>query len=162
MKRRVLAVLVTIAGVGMALPSHGAETEVSYRARDGAVDESTYLGWRAFHSACHGCHGVDATGTAVAPNLVERIRNMSLAQFAAKVLTSYRIVLPTSEARADDSTALREQFLEEVRRRESGQIVMPAWEGDARTEPYLIDLYRYLRARGDGALGPGEPRQLAE
>src|SRR5690606_19749877 len=119
MKARALAVLVTIGGVGMALPSLGAESEVSYRVRNGAVDESTYLGWRTFHSACHGCHGVDATGTEVAPNLVERVR-------------------------------------------ESGQIVMPAWEGDDRAEPYLIDLYRYLRARGDGALGPGEPRQVAE
>jgi len=162
MKARTLAVLVTIGGVGMALPSLGAESEVSYRVRNGAVDESTYLGWRTFHSACHGCHGVDATGTEVAPNLVERVRDMSLAQFTAKVLSSYRIVLPASEARGDDSTALREQFLEEVRRRESGQIVMPAWEGDDRAEPYLIDLYRYLRARGDGALGPGEPRQVAE
>jgi cytochrome c553 len=34
-----------------------------YRVVDGKVDESTYLGWRAFHSACHACHGVDATGT---------------------------------------------------------------------------------------------------
>jgi cytochrome c5 len=32
-----------------------------YRVVDGKVDESTFLGWRAFHSACHTCHGVDAT-----------------------------------------------------------------------------------------------------
>jgi hypothetical protein len=30
----------------------------------------------------------------------------------------------------DDPTALRREFIEEVLRRERGELIMPAWEGD--------------------------------
>ena len=133
-----------------------------YRVVDGKVDRTTFLGWRAFHSGCHACHGVDATGTSVAPNLVERIQQLSARDFSIKVLTSYRLVLPSSEAMSDDRTAIREKFLEEVLRRESGQLIMPAWERDPKMQPYLLDLYAYLRARGDGALGPGKPELISQ
>jgi hypothetical protein len=39
---------------------------------------------------------------------------------------------------------------------------MPAWEGDSKVRPYLLDLYAYLRARADGVLGPGRPQRIAE
>lgn len=133
-----------------------------YRVVDGKVDESTFLGWRAFHSACHSCHGVDATGSDIAPNLVERIKQLSARDFSTKVLTSYRIVLPAGEAAGDDATALRNEFVEEVLRRERGELVMPAWETDQRIRPHLLDVYAYLRARADGALGPGKPEQLPD
>jgi hypothetical protein len=133
-----------------------------YRIVDGKVDESTFLGWRAFHSACHTCHGVDAVGTDVAPNLVERVRSMSAHDFSIKVLTSYRIVVPEGEARADDPTAVREAFVQEVLRRERGELVMPAWEGESKIQPHVMDLYAYLKARADGALGPGKPKRIAE
>lgn len=132
-----------------------------YRVVDGKVDRSTFLGWRAFHSGCHACHGVDATGTDIAPNLVERIRQLSARDFSIKVLTSYRLVFPSGEVTGDDQTALREKFLDEVLRRERGELLMPAWETDAAMRPYLLDLYAYLRARGDGVLGPGRPQQIA-
>jgi mono/diheme cytochrome c family protein len=31
-----------------------------YQIVDGKVDDATFRGWRAFHTACHACHGVDA------------------------------------------------------------------------------------------------------
>ena len=40
--------------------------QAPYRVVDGKVDKTTFLGWRAYHSACHVCHGPDATGTNVA------------------------------------------------------------------------------------------------
>lgn len=138
------------------------EAQLPYRVVDGKVDESTFLGWRAYHSACHTCHGVDAIGTEVAPSLVERVKSLSARDFTIKVLTSYRIVVPESEARADDSSALREAFVEEVLRRERGEVVMPAWEGETRIRPHVLDLYAYLRARADGALGPGKPQRMDE
>jgi hypothetical protein len=127
---------------------------------NGKVDQSTYLGWRAYHSACHTCHGVDATGTSVAPSLVERMKKLSARDFSFKVLTSYRIVLGAGSTSGDDSTAVREAMLEEVLRRDRGELVMPAWERDPAVRPHLMDLYAYLKARADGALGPGEPRRL--
>jgi hypothetical protein len=129
-----------------------------YRIVDGKVDEATYRGWEVFHSACHVCHGIDAKGTSVAPNLVERMRDLSERDFLAKVLTSYRIVVPSGEAGGESSEA-RAQIIDEVMRRERGELVMPAWDKTA-VRPHVLDLYAYLRARADGALGPGKPARL--
>jgi hypothetical protein len=136
-----------------------------YRVVDGQVDRGTYTGWRLFHTTCYGCHGVGAVGTDVAPNLVERVKTLTPRGFATKVLTSYRIVLPAREANTEDRTAMREAMIEEVMRRERGargQIVMPAWEADAKVNPHVLDLFAYLSARADGKLGPGEPRLMAQ
>lgn len=131
-----------------------------YRIVDGKVDESTYLGWRAFHSGCQMCHGVGGTGTGPAPNLVERVKDLSAQDFTTKVLTSYRLVFDTSEI-GDDSTAVRQRLLEEILRRERGDLVMPAWESSSAVRPHVLDIYAYLRARADGVLGPGTPQKIA-
>jgi len=143
----------------LASASAMAQDPPPYRVTNGKVDESTYRGWRAFHSACHTCHGVDAAGTDIAPSLVERVRDLSAKDFTVKVLTSYRIVMGWGEVSGDDQTAVRERFAEEAMRAESGQLVMPAWEKDPKVQPHVMDLYAYLRARADGALGPGEPQR---
>jgi mono/diheme cytochrome c family protein len=131
-----------------------------YRVINGRVDRGTYVGWRLFHSTCYGCHGVDAVGTAVAPNLLERIANLTPRDFASKVLTSYRLVSPAD----DDSAQAREATLEEVLKRDRsaarGQVLMPAWGGHAEVPPHVLDLYAYLSARAAGELGPGEPKVM--
>ncbi len=136
-----------------------------YRVVHGKVDRGTYTGWRLFHSACHGCHGVDAVGTDLAPNLVERVRTLTPRAFVTRVLTSYRIVLPANEANTEDRTAVREAMVDEIMRRERGSrglIIMPAWETDPKVTPHVLDLYAYLSARADGELGPGKPKLLVE
>jgi hypothetical protein len=133
-----------------------------YKVVNNKVDRPTYLGWRAFHSACHGCHGVDGTGTTVAPDLVERVRDLTARDFSNKVLTRYRITIGASAAGADDQTELRAGILEEVMKRERGELSMPAWERDPNVKPHVLDIYAYLRARADGVLGPGRPEQQAE
>jgi len=126
---------------------------------DGRVDVGTYNGWRVFHSACFGCHGTGGVGTDLAPNLVDRIKSMTPRAFAAKVLTSYRLV-PAD----DDSAAARDALLDEVMKRDRGArgfVVMPAWgddRSDARVPVHVLDIYAYLNARADGALGPGRPK----
>ena len=142
------------------VPSTRADTAKPYRVVNGRVDDATYRGWRAYHSACHACHGVDAVGTAIAPSLVERVRDLSAKQFTIKVITSYRIVMGQSEAQGDDQTAIRERFAEEAMRSEAGELRMPAWGNDEAMRPRVTDLYAYLRARADGALGPGAPKRL--
>jgi mono/diheme cytochrome c family protein len=138
----------------------GAAPSPPYRVVEGKVDEATYRGWRAYHSACHACHGVDAVGTTIAPSLVERVRDLTAKQFTIKVITSYRIVMGQSEVKGDDETAIRERFAEEAMRSEAGELRMPAWGDDAGIRPRIMDLYAYLRARADGVLGPGEPQRL--
>ena len=136
-----------------------------YRVIDGKVDLGTYTGWRLFHTACYGCHGVDALGTDVAPSLVERVKTMTPRAFVSKVLTSYRITLPASETNTEDRSSVREAMIEEVMRQERGArggVIMPAWEGDSKVRPHVLDLFAYLSARADGKLGPGRPVLMVE
>ena len=156
--------LLACAAASIVLPLHAqprAEPAPGdYRLVEGKVDAGTYTGWRVFHTTCYGCHGVDAVGTDLAPNLVERIKTMTPRAFAGKVLTSYRIALPSSEAKGEDRTGVRDAMLEEVMRQQRGargQIVMPAWDTDAAVSPHVLDLFAYLSARADGKLGPGKP-----
>lgn len=136
------------------------DAQKPYRVVDGKADEATYLGWRAFHSGCHICHGVGAGGTSAAPNLLERIKDLSAQDFTTKVLTSYRFVFDSSEVSGEDTTAVRQKMLEEILRRERGELIMPAWEKSSTVRPHVLDIYGYLRARADGALGPGTPEKL--
>ena len=133
-----------------------------YHVVGGKVDDATYRGWRVYHQACYACHGVDAVGTDLAPSLVEKMRDLSADQFAIKVATSYRITLGLDAASGDDPTALREAMMAEVKRKEDPILLMPAWEGDSKVKPRLSDLYAYLKARSDGALGPGKPRRMKD
>jgi len=151
--RSMLAGLVLLAPL-LAL---GQTADKPYSIKDGKVDERTYNGWRAFHSGCHMCHGVGGGGTSQAPNLVERIQYLSPEDFVTKVLTSYRFVIESGESRADDPTAIRQQMVEEILRRERGELVMPAWEQSPEVSPHVLDIYAWLRARADGVLGPGRP-----
>lgn len=141
---------------------NGKEPAAPYRIVDGKVDESTFLGWRAFHSTCHGCHGVDATGTSVAPNLVAAVGSMTSREFSTKVLTRYRLVIGFDDIAGDNQTALRNAFMEQVMRRESGELIMPAWGDDPNIAPHVLDMYAYLKARADGVLGHGRPEKIAE
>jgi hypothetical protein len=137
------------------------ETATPYRVEDGKVDRSTFLGWRVFHSTCYACHGVDATGTSVAPDLVERVKDLDARAFTTKVLTRYRIVVIGPDAQSEGGAGLRGAVLDEVMRRERGELIMPAWEPDPNVKPHVLDIYAYLRARADGALEPGRPEQAS-
>jgi mono/diheme cytochrome c family protein len=135
-----------------------------YRVVDGRVDAGTFSGWRIFHASCHGCHGVGAVGTDIAPSLVDRIRNYTPRGFATKVLTSYRIVPMAPDGSAEDRESERQALLEQILRRERtarGQVVMPAWDDDASVPPHVLDLYAYLSARADGEIGAGRPEVMA-
>jgi cytochrome c5 len=137
-----------------------------YAVQNGRVDAGTYAGWRLFHTACYGCHGVDATGTDLAPNLVERIKSMSPRDFVTKVLTSYRLMPAASgaEGNSSDDNAALEGLIEQALRKDRSAaklIAMPAWDDNPRVRPHVLDLYAYLTARADGKLAPGKPQQIA-
>jgi hypothetical protein len=134
-----------------------------YRVVNGKVDEGTYIGWKLFHSTCYGCHGVDALGTDLAPNLLTRVQKMTPRAFVTKVLTSYRIVLPDTDRPSPDSSNFRDRTIEDILRRDRRsriRIVMPAWENDPDVKPHVLDLFAYLTARADGKLGTGRPKRI--
>ena len=153
----VLALPLALAAQPKAEPMPG-----DYRIVGGKVDRGTYTGWRLFHTTCYGCHGVGGVGTDLAPNVVERVKDLTPRAFAAKVLTSYRIVQPADASSAADRSAALDALIEEVLRRERGTralIAMPAWDDDPQVNPHVLDLYAYLSARADGKLGPSRPRR---
>ncbi len=131
----------------------------SYRIVDGKVDWGTYAGWFTYHLSCHMCHGQDAVATNVAPDLLDSLKTMTQAQFADKVLGRYRILQAPAEGPPDEVE--RKAIIDEViahRRGVRGQLAMPVWNTDPGMKPHILDLYAYLKARADGALGPGRPQ----
>lgn len=49
------------------------------------VSETVMNGWRWFHVYCFRCHGVDALGSQLAPNLRQSIQNLSHEDFIKTV-----------------------------------------------------------------------------
>jgi mono/diheme cytochrome c family protein len=103
-----------------------------YRIIDGKVDARTYNGYRRYHAVCNHCHGPDGMGSSFGPSLVDHL---------ADIETFRRIV--------------REG-------RSNGASVMKGFAGDPNVAPYVDDIYAYLQARADGALGRGRPIKLDE
>lgn len=100
---------------------------------DGTVDWATYSGFRRYHSECHVCHGPDAEGSTYAPALKDSLKRLSYAEV-------YGIVVGGKQ----DLGAGQEK-------------VMPAFANNKNVMCYLDDIYTYLRARSDGAIGRGRP-----
>lgn len=181
--RRPLLLAAAAAVLALGLNPAVAAEESSEHYRVGqAVDKNTYTGWRVYHSACFACHGVDAVGTDVAPGLLEPMKTLTPETFTNKVIARYHLVMPRG-AVGDDRTAVREALMDEVRRHErgmEGKLMMPAWGKDPdlagypeqtrktirgmhrEVDAHILDLYGYLKARSDGALGPGEPGILRD
>ena len=168
MKRIAAMAIAIAAAVGITPLTQGQQTAtdtiqhdpIPYVVSDGKVDRNTFLGWRVFHSTCYVCHGVDAIGTSVAPDLTEKVKSMTPVDFSVAVLYRYPIIVGFDDVRGDDLTAVRQAFIEEVRRHEQGELLMPTWDNDPNVKPHVMDLYAYLRARADGVLGEGRPQQL--
>jgi methanol metabolism-related c-type cytochrome len=119
-------------------PPVGAQDESEekpYSIVDGKVDQATYNGWRRYHASCHTCHGPDGLGSSYAPNLVDSLKTISYDEFAEVVING----------RQNVSTGQ--------------QSVMPAFGEVMDVATYLDDIYAYLEARADGALGRGRPQR---
>jgi mono/diheme cytochrome c family protein len=59
--------------------------------------------------------------------------------------------------RLPDIEVFRRSVLDGVR---TGPSVMQGFADDPNVAPYIDDIYAYLQARADGALGRGRPEQL--
>jgi methanol metabolism-related c-type cytochrome len=102
-------------------------------ASDGTIDWYTYSGYRRYHSECHVCHGPDGMGSTYAPALKDTLKTMSYGDFLG-VVASGRKNVSTSQNN-----------------------VMPAFGDNPNVACYMDDLYVYLRARANDAVGRERP-----
>ena len=145
--------------LGMALvlvasvPATAADTddEKPYRIVAGKVDFGTYNGYRRYHNSCHRCHGPNAVGSSFAPSLIESLRKLDELQFF-DIVTHGRI--DGRIGGADDDQPIASNSAAGERN------VMPAFYKDPNVMEYLDDIYAYVKARSDGAIGPGRPPRL--
>lgn len=104
---------------------------------DGTVDWYTYSGYIRYSSECLRCHGPDGMGSSYAPALYQSLKRLSYSDF-------YSIV---AGGKKDVSTAQ--------------QLVMPANGLNKNVMCFIDDIYVYLRARADDAIGRGRPDKHA-
>ena len=133
MKLMVVALAGALAGI-VGNAAFGSEqnfaTAKLYRVVDGKVDEQTYNGFRRYNAVCNRCHGPDGGGSSFAPSLVDGLPN----------LETFRRVVRDGVSKSTSS--------------------MKGFAEDPNVAPYLDDIYAYLQARNDGALGRGRPMKL--
>ncbi len=126
--RRAAAVVLALLSLAGAYVAFASEEAAKpYRVVDGRVDRQTYNGYRRYNAACNHCHGPDGSGSSFGPSLVA----------TPLLIDSFRAIV--------------------LRGRASGTSVMRGFAADPNIAPYVDDLYAYLRARADGALGRGRP-----
>lgn len=106
-------------------------------AKDGTVDWGTYVGFTRYGANCLQCHGPDALGSSYAPSLVDALKTINYQQFFATVAGGKKNVSASSD------------------------LVMPALGTDRNVMCFINEIYVYLRARADGALGRGRPEKHA-
>jgi methanol metabolism-related c-type cytochrome len=127
-----------LGAVGWAANADQSSEKKPYTVVDGKVDMATYNGYRRYDNSCLRCHGPDGAGSSYAPSLVESLKHISYEQFSETVINGKKNV----------ST--------------SQQLVMPAFGFVEDVANNLDDIYAYLKARSDGALGRGRPERMAK
>lgn len=130
-----IATLAAILGVVGPMSGSAQDTEKPYVIKDGVVDWYTFSGFRRYHAECHVCHGPDGLGSSFAPALVESLKALTYDDFL-EVVVNGRERIGTSE-----------------------QSKMPAFGANLNVMCFIDDLYAYLKARSDGALGRGRPKK---
>ncbi len=105
---------------------------------DGTVDWYTYSGFIRYHSECHVCHGPDGLGSSYAPALTDSLKTLGYSDFLGVV----------AGGRKDVNTA--------------NDKVMPAFGTNKNVMCVIDNIFVYLRARSDDALGRGRPQKHEE
>jgi hypothetical protein len=124
-------------------------------AQENQAPGSVYTGWRVFQDRCAQCHGPDALGTNLAPDLLPQVREMGQRRFVGLVLKRYDWNLPPDQARQEG--AALDQLVDQIIQRRGPVVTMPAWQGEPRVTAHITDLFAYLSARADGTQGPRRP-----
>ena len=122
---------------GLLLTAGGQQpAEKPYTVKDGKVDKKTFNGWRRYTQSCLRCHGPDGAGSSYGPDLVDAIKHTTQDEFNEVVVNGR-----TNVNAANTS-------------------VMPPFGEVEDVVTYLDDIWAYLKARADGAVGRGRPERI--
>ena len=142
-----------LAGCGIDFQNTRAAEEL---ARQSKPSGSVYTGWRVFQDKCAACHGASGLGTAAAPNLLPKVRDIGPRQFVDIVLRRYDWNIPAD--RIANQGAGREALVEQLVQRQDYMLTMPVWQGEPRVSAHIVDLYAYLLARAEGKQDTERPQ----
>lgn len=131
----IAAPLLLVLATAAPMPLSAQDDEKPYSIKDGVVDWYTFSGFRRYHAECHVCHGPDGLGSSFAPALTESLTLLSYDDFLEVVVNGKESV----------GTAQQNK--------------MPAFGNNLNVMCFIDDLYAYLKARSDGALGRGRPKK---
>ena len=115
---------------------HAGWEDKPYTITDGKVDFGTYNGYRRYEAYCLRCHGPDGAGSSYAPALADSLKTLSYEEFLDVVVNGRKNVSA------------------------SQQSVMPAFGEAMDVMENIDDIYSYLKARADGAIGRGRPERM--
>jgi mono/diheme cytochrome c family protein len=131
------AVILLLAGNAVMRDAARAEEQKPYTIENGRVDAATAKGYQVYTENCQRCHNPDGVGRdyPYTPSLVKLLQTISETQFKQIVSNGHQCGEPQ---------------------------VMPAFAENPAVVLRLNELYAYLKARSDGALGPGKPKQIGD
>lgn len=103
--------------------------------KDGGLDWYTYSGFKRYHDVggCTQCHGPAGQGSTYAPELINSLKAMDFATFLGIVASG------------------------RIRKQGDTEYVMPALGDNKNVMCYIEDIYAYLRARAQDAVGVHRP-----
>ncbi len=143
--------LVTLCLSGLLLTAVSAGSHLTARATDASaspdkkpyvvkngnkVDMTTYKGYLYYGDQCMRCHGPDGAGSSYAPNLTQSLKVMSKEDVENTIINGRKHVNSSNDK------------------------VMPAFGTNEDVVENMDNIYAYLLARSDGALGRGHPEHL--
>jgi len=105
---------------------------------DGTVDWYTYSGFRRYHSDCHVCHGPDGMGSSYGKALRDSLKTSGYNDFLGVVAGGKKEVNTAQD------------------------LVMPSFGLNKNVMCYIDDIFVYLRARANDAIGRGRPAKHTE
>ena len=130
--------LLAAAAIALCGGGAAADEQKPYVVEDGVVDWYTFSGFRRYHSECHVCHGPDGLGSTFAPALLDSMKTMSYDDYLDVVVNGREKVGAAQQSK------------------------MPAFAENLNVMCFVDDIFAYLKARADGALGRGRPKKRAK
>lgn len=133
MLKTVLVLAGVVAATELLTSAPALAQDQPYSVVDGKVDRGTYNGYRRYGDACLRCHGPDGVGSSYAPDLTQSLKRLSYEEFTEVVINGRQNLGAGQEK------------------------VMPGFGEVQDVAMYIDDIYGYLKARADGAVGRGRP-----